>query len=135
MQNGIASQQGQDHIQYLYLNSRDELLRLDVNRIVFFQANGNYTDIISANKLKHTVCMSLSKVQQVIAENLAERATRFARIGKSLIVNMVYINQINVPSQKLLLSDGYSFAFKISVSKDALRKLKDILTKVKTTKQ
>jgi len=132
MQTKGIQQQVQDHIQYLYLNSRDELLRLDVSKIVFFQANGNYTDIVSANKLKHTVCMSLSKVQQVIADNLADRAGRFARIGKSLIVNMVFINQINIPSQKLLLSDAYTFAFKISVSKDALRKLKDILTQSRT---
>ena len=123
--------QVQDHIQYLYLNSRDELLRLDIAKIVFFQANGNYTDIVSANKIKHTVCMNLSKTQQIISEKLSDASNRFVRIGKSLIVNMRYINQINIPHQKLLLTDAYTFAFKVTVSKEALRKLKDIITQTK----
>lgn len=118
-------------IHYLYLNSRDELLRLDVNKIVYFQANGNYTDIVSANKIKHTVCMNLSKTQQIITERMTDINSKFVRIGKSLIVNMRYINQINIPHQKLLLTDAFSFAFKVTVSKEALRKLKDIITQVK----
>ena len=44
---------------------------------------------------------------------------------------MNYINKIDIPKQTLILSDGHSFAFKLNVSKEALRKLKDILTKSK----
>ena len=29
--------------EFLYLNSRDELLRLDINKIVYFEGEGNYT--------------------------------------------------------------------------------------------
>lgn len=38
--------------EFLYLNSRDELLRLDINKIVYFEGEGNYTYIVSANNLK-----------------------------------------------------------------------------------
>lgn len=116
---------------FLYLNSRDYLLRLDINHIVYFEADGNYTNIISANKVKHTVGMTLAKMQEVLTKSLDEKALRFVRIGKSHIVSMNYINQIDIPKQALILSDGHSFAFKVSVSKEALRKLKDILTKQK----
>jgi len=116
---------------FLYLNSRDSLLRLDINHIVYFEADGNYTNIVSANKVKHTVGMTLAKMQDLLTQTLGEKALRFARIGKSHIVSMHYINQIDIPKQALILSDGYSFAFKVSISKEALRKLKDILTKQK----
>lgn len=113
---------------FLYLNSRDYLLRLDINHIVYFEADGNYTNIVLANKIKHTVGMTLAKMQEVLKLSLGEKALRFVRIGKSYIVSMNYINQIDIPKQSLVLSDGCSFVFNVSVSKDALRKLKDILT-------
>ena len=116
---------------FLYLNSRDSLLRLDINHIVYFEADGNYTNIVSANKVRHTVGMTLSKMQEILASSLAEKALRFARIGKSHIISINHINKIDIPRQLLLLSDGQTFAFRISVSKDALRKLKDLLTKPK----
>ena len=47
---------------YLYLNSRDSLLRLDVSHLVYFMADGNYTHIISANKVKYTIGMTLAKM-------------------------------------------------------------------------
>lgn len=113
------------------MNSRDYLLRLDINHIVYFEADGNYTNIVSANKVKHTVGMTLSKMQEVLTANLGEKASRFARIGKSYIISLNYINKIDIPRQLLVLSDGCTFAFKINVSKEALRKLKDLLTKPK----
>lgn len=116
---------------FLYINSRDYLLRLDISHIIFFEADGNYTNIVSANKIKHTVGMTLAKMQEVITNSLGERALRFVRIGKSHIVSMNYIVQIDIPKQALVLSDGHSFTFKVSVSKEALRKLKDILAKQK----
>ena len=117
---------------YLYLNSRDYLLRLDISHIVYFEADGNYTNIVSANKVKNTVGMTLSKMQELLTQSLGENAHLFARIGKSHIIGIRYISQIDIPKQSLVLSDGHSFAFKVVISKDALKKLKDLLTKNKT---
>ncbi|MDE7456955.1 MAG: LytTR family transcriptional regulator [Prevotella sp.] len=116
---------------HLYINFRDYLLRLDIDHLVYFEADGNYTNIVSANKIKHTIGMTLLKMQELLIVSLGENALRFVRIGKSHIVNLNYINQIDIPKQLLVLSDGHSFIFKISVSKEALRKLKNILTKQK----
>ena len=86
---------------YLYLNSRDSLLRLDVSHLVYFMADGNYTHIISANKAKYTIGMTLAKMQNLLPLTLEEKAKNFVRIGKSHIVNMGYINQIDIPKQML----------------------------------
>lgn len=114
---------------FLYINSRDSLLRLNINHIVYFEADGNYTIITSANAVRHTVGMTLAKVQDMLTESLGQRAQRFVRIGKSHIVSMNYISLIDIPKQTLTLSDDRTFTFKVSVSKEALRKLKEIFIK------
>ena len=57
---------------YLYLNSRDELYKIDIAKIVYFEAEGNYTNFYLSNKLKGAVCMNLAQMQKLIAENLSD---------------------------------------------------------------
>lgn len=113
-------------VKYLYLNSRDELYKIDISKIVYFEADGNYTYIVLCNKVKGTVCMSLSQMQLLLSKNLKESASRFARIGKRFIVNLDYVYQISILKQKLVLSDGNVFAFQLNISKEALKKLKEM---------
>lgn len=112
--------------EFLYFNTRDELLRLDINRIVFFEGEGHYTYIVSANKLKSIVCLTLSKVQEFLNDKLKEHSIIFARVGKRYIINLNYIYSINVLKQKLILSDGYVFSYQLDIAKEALKKLKDL---------
>ena len=51
----------------------------------------------------------------------------FIRIGKSLIINRSYIYYINVPKQKLILSDIATFNHTVAASKEALKQLKELL--------
>lgn len=112
---------------YLFFNSRDELLRIDISKIVYFEADGNYTNIMTVNKLKGTVCMNLGEMERNLAEQLGEGASIFMRIGKRFIINMNYIYQIHVLKQHLILSDYDHFAFQITISKEALKKMKDLV--------
>lgn len=111
---------------YLYLNSRDEFFRVDITKIVYFESDGNYTNIILNNKIKTTICMNLAQMQEILNKNLQDRAGMFARIGKRHIVNLTYVYQIAILRQKLVLSDGENFEYHISVSKEALKKLRDM---------
>ncbi|MBQ0047009.1 MAG: LytTR family transcriptional regulator [Prevotellaceae bacterium] len=113
--------------QYLYINTRDELLRFDCSKIVYMEGDGNYTNIVLVNKLKASVCMNLSEMQRLISESLKERASMFIRIGKRFIVNVNFIYQINVLRQFLTVTDGTHFAFQLGISKEALRQLKDLM--------
>ena len=49
-----------------------------------------------------------------------------ARVGKRHIVNLTYVYQISVLRQKLVLSDGEVFAYQLNISKEALKKLKEL---------
>ena len=111
---------------YLYINSRDELYKIDIAHIVYFEAEGNYTNFYLSNKLKGAVCMNLAQVQKLINDNLHEAGTVFARVGKRHIVNLDYVYHISVLKQKLVLSDGELFAYPVSISKEALKKLKEM---------
>lgn len=111
---------------FLYINSRDELFKLDVSKVVFFEADGNYTHfMMSHGKLKGSVCMSLTQMQSLLSISLKTDASNFARIGKKYIVNLNYVYQISVLKQRLVLSDGERFVYQLSVSKEALKNLKE----------
>lgn len=111
----------------IFFNSRDQLLRIDIEKIVYFEADGNYTDIIMVNKLRAAVCMNLGDMEKALAAQIGDEAKRFMRIGKRFIINMRYVYQINVLKQQLVLSDYDHFAFQVSISKEALRKMKDLM--------
>ena len=111
----------------IFFNSRDELLRIDISKIVYFEADGNYTDIIMVNKLRAAIYMNLGEMEKALTAHLGPEDRTFMRIGKRFIINMQYIYQINVLKQQLILSDYDHFAFQISISKEALRKVKELM--------
>jgi DNA-binding LytR/AlgR family response regulator len=111
--------------QRLVFVSRDELLRIEVSKVVYFEADGNYTNIVTCNKIKSTVCMNLGQMQQLLSQRLSEDSSTFARIGKRYIVNLNYVYKINSLKRTLALTDFSNFLFLLEVSKDALRNLKE----------
>ncbi|MCD8291362.1 MAG: LytTR family transcriptional regulator DNA-binding domain-containing protein [Prevotella sp.] len=113
-------------IKYLYLNSRDEFFRVDVSKIVYFEADGNYTNFMLSNKLKGVVLMNLTQMKDTLSNRLKEQASIFARVGKRFIINLSYVYHIDVSKQRLTLTDGEKFAYNLPISKDALKKLKDL---------
>lgn len=112
----------------LYFNTRDELLRVDLKRVIYFEADGNYTKIVSSNGLTSMVLLNLGKMEELLMLRSKTEPSSFARIGKRFIVNIAFIYRINILSQELTLSDQRFFTETINLSKDALRKLKDIMS-------
>jgi len=117
--------------QRLIFNSRDEMLRIDVPRIVYFEADGNYTYIITCNKLKSAVCMNLGQMEDVLAQRLKEKKSIFARIGKRYIVNLNYVYKINPLKKQLVLTDFTNFSYQLDISREALKSLKEIMVQIK----
>lgn len=111
----------------LYFNTRDELNRIDVSKIVYFEADGNYTTVVMVNKLRAAIYMNLGEMERALTEQLGPDDRTFMRIGKRFIINMQYIYQINVLKQQLILSDYDHFAFQVNISKEALRKVKELM--------
>lgn len=115
----------------VYFNSRDKLIRLDIQRIVYLESDGNYTYIFTSNKQKICLTMNLSHTEEAMAKQLGESAKQFMRIGKRFVVNMNYIYQVDIQKQCLLLSDWRLFVFQLPISKEALKEVKDLVIKTK----
>lgn len=121
--------------EYFYFNSRDELLRINKSCIVYIEAAGNYTIIKQANGEKGTIGLAMAKLEKMLTSSSSEdKSVKFARIGKSHIINLSYVFRINPLKQELVLSDQKTFSYTLDISKDALRKLKDLLIERKQIK-
>ena len=117
--------------QKIYFNSRDKLIRIEVQKIVYFEGDGNYTYIVTANKHKVCITLNLTHTEEALAAQLGDNAKQFMRIGKRFIVNMNYIYQIDIQKQVLMLSDCEHFLFQLPVSKEALKTVKELVIKAK----
>ena len=107
--------------------SRDELLRIEASSVAYFEADRNYTFVVLANGFKGVIGSNLAKMEDTLKKSLQEKAGRFVRIGKRYIINMKYICHINVLQQYLILSDQRTFSYRLDISKDALKKLKELI--------
>ncbi len=111
----------------IYLSTRDELYRLDISRIVYLEADGNYTRIFMKNELVVMLCTGLAKMNELIKARFPADTYKFVRIGKKYIVNLAFFFSLNTLKQKLVLSDQSSFSVTLDISKEALKSLKDYL--------
>lgn len=111
----------------LFFQTRDELAKVDVSKVIYFKSEGNYTKVVFANNHEVMVSNNLGKIESLIDEKLRGRVRPFIRIGKCFIVNTAFICQINVLRQQLVLTDCVSpNVYTLSVSKDALKNLREI---------
>ena len=69
----------------VFFNSRDELFRVNLSYIVYFEADGNYTRFVSANGLSNMIYMNLGKIEEFLSFRSSKSAATksFARVGKS----------------------------------------------------
>lgn len=105
--------------------SRDTVVRIDFTKIVYFEAEGNYTSVMTVNKFKPVIGMNLVGVEKELRWQLGCNMNSFVRVGKRYIVNMDYVCCLNVLKQQLVLSDSDRFSHVLSISREALRKLKN----------
>lgn len=114
---------------HLIISNSTELLRIAASHIMCIKADGNYCDIYQVGKIKKTVTLQLGQIQDKLIEQLPEYKNDFARVGKSLIVNINYVYNINLTSQSLVLIDDKSNRYEDTASKEALKGLKERIEK------
>lgn len=114
----------------LYVNSRDELVVLELDKIAYMQADGNYTRIVYIEGMETIVALGLSKMEELIRKTMPREAQGpFARLGRSFIVNQNFLTHINVLKQRLTLSDCQSHSYTLDMPKSLLKAYKELLRK------
>lgn len=169
----------------LYFNTRDELVRVPLDRVAYFETDSNYCDVIFINGLRATLLTSLSNIEQILLTHFTISGTdrvesapvakhidtdkaestsvgkhvgtdkaestsgvkyvehvnsipnpdgkssvsSFLRVGKRHIINLRYLIRLDIPRQRLILSDlRQASPLEITVSREALRALKQHFT-------
>jgi len=120
-------------ISIFYFHTRDEMVRVDLRKVLYFKADRNYTDVYFLNGHHVTLLTSLLNIEKMLEDDRMKGKTMpFVRLGRSLIVNVTFILQINVLKQELSLSDvKTSGVYKVSVPKEVLKNLKELYNKKK----
>lgn len=111
----------------LFFNTRDELVKVRLEKVAFFEADSNYCHVRFINGAKATLHTSLVNIENLLEVRFKKENPMFIRIGKRYIVNIHFIFQINVSRQRLILTDYSSpTILELSISKEALRNLKQL---------
>lgn len=112
----------------IYINSRDELVIVNLNNLAYLQACGNYTEVAYIGGSTMTIALGLSKIESLIAGAYAkEQRSPFIRVGRSLLINRNYLQAIYLLRSTLILSDFQQHTLRLEVSKNLLRALKSHL--------
>lgn len=113
----------------LIISTSIDLVRIAPERIVYISSDGNYSTLVQTDGEMRMLSFQLGQIEKLISTQLGTDGNIFIRIGKSLIINRSYIYYINVPKQKLTLSDVNTFNHTVAASKEALKQLKELLEK------
>jgi len=112
---------------YLIIKTRDELLRIKTNNILYLEADRNYTKLLLTEGIQFTFAINLGKIEEMLESQIHDSKSSLIRVGKSYIINKQYILQINLPRQKLLLLPPSGKPRELIVPKEPLKVLKETL--------
>ena len=114
----------------LCINSRDELYIIDLSEVACFNADGNYTNIHYIGGQKQTIALGLSKVEKLVSSAYpVGKPSPFVRLGRSLLINQMYLCHIDTQKQKIILSDFKKSSLAINVTKNLLKTYKAFVDK------
>lgn len=114
---------------YLIISTANDLVRIVPEKIVYISSDGNYSTLVQADGDMRMLSFQLGQLEKMLASQLGNDGNIFIRIGKSLIINRNFIYYINVPKQKLVLSDVATVNHTVTASREALKQLKELIEK------
>lgn len=109
----------------LCINSRDELIIINLDEVACFNADGNYTNIHYIGGQKLTASIGLTKMEGLVSRAYPSGvASPFVRLGRSFLINQSYLCQIDTLKQKIMLSDFKKSSITLNVTKNLLKSYK-----------
>ena len=108
--------------QKLILSIQGELYIIDLQKVMYLQADDHYTIVYYSTGAHFMVPFGLSKVEAAIAETCPDDY-RFVRISRKYILNKSHIFHINVIKQTVHLTDEHGIGHALHTPKPALREL------------
>lgn len=102
----------------VFIKRNNKLEKVEIQKIIFIQSEGNYC-VISTEKKKYALKMSLIKVKKMLG------ATIFSRVNKRHIINMGLITSIDLSTNQISIDD-ISFSIGRTYKDGLLKRLKTL---------
>lgn len=116
----------------LIIRNRNEALYLQLDRILYIQADGNYCNIYFIDgSILNTLTYQRAEIARMIQEQVPrESSKRFVMLGKSYLVNIDYVLRIQ-PSKQLLTFNVNQFGTTQKINLMATKKaLNQLITEI-----
>jgi len=114
---------------YIVFKTRDELVRIKIERILYFEAERNYTRLVLTNGIQFVFAVNLGKIEEILDKQIQDYSSTLLRVGKSFIINKNHVLQISLPQTKVLFAAVDGKAKELIIPKDPLKILKETLEK------
>ncbi len=108
-----------------------DIVCIPVDSLVYIEADGNYSQLYTLDNRKTLITMQLGAIEYYLISELNNTDNLIIRAGRSHIINMRFVNRIDITNGKLTLSDCISFSKEIQLSKEALIKIENIIESLK----
>lgn len=136
-------------MEWFKIKTTSLLVRVAVDEIVYIKADGNYSDLVLINGQCRKMTFQLHYFEDEIKK--LQNADMFIRLGRSLIINLNYVQMIDLIDQTITFGgkhlvrpprtnnphtwrperDEDSDIYTINVAREALKSLKDQLVEMK----
>lgn len=106
----------------IYFSTRDELTRVNLDDVMYFESDCNYLNIVLRSSFTLTLLSSLNNIEAITS---SIPSPRFVRVGRKHIVNINYLAHINIQKAHFTLTDSTTkHTVTLSASRESLRSLK-----------
>jgi DNA-binding LytR/AlgR family response regulator len=85
----------------LILKTYSEVFFINLDRVIYFQADDHYSFVFYSEKEKFMLPFGLSTIEQSLADS--DFSKSFVRLGRKYIVNVNKVFKVNVFKQQLFL--------------------------------
>ncbi len=136
-------------MEWFKIKTTSLLVRVAVDEIVYIKADGNYSDLVLINGQCRKMTFQLHYFEDEIKK--LQNADMFIRLGRSLIINLNYVQMIDLIDQTITFGgkhlvrpprtnyphtwrperDEDSDIYTVNVAREALKSLKDQLVEMK----
>ena len=110
----------------LSLSAHDELYIIDLDKVIYMQADDHYTHVFYSSTVHFMVPYGLGEIEQRLSD-IPHVKEQFIRLGRKYIINLRLIFRISTIKETLSLTDAHNDTIEIHVSKPVLRSLIELM--------
>lgn len=112
----------------VYFNTRDELTKVCLDDVMYAVSDGNYITLKFRSGRTLSLLASMQSFIQV-TETITD--VHFTRVGRSHVINLAYVSQVNSLRHSItLVDDQMKMTAELTVPKEAIHQLRQILAEL-----